>query len=335
MFDRPEVQLAMKAVRQASHLAAKVQAEMISPALTKEDRSPVTVADFAVQALVARRLEEGLPDDRLVAEECAGPLREAAGSAQLDRVTWFLRPHLEGVSPEEVCRLIDRGTGAACDRFWTLDPIDGTKGFLRGDQYAVALALIERGEVTIGVLGCPQLIFGGEAGGSDGALVVAVRGAGTWRYPLSGTAEPVRLRVSERTDPATARLLRSYEAGHTSVTDIDRLAGHLGIEAPPVRMDSQAKFAVLAAGEGDVMLRLLSPSRRNYREKIWDQAAGGLVVEQAGGRVTDIVGRPLDFRAGRELTGNVGVVATNGHFHEPVLAALREIGADTGEAEGP
>ena len=159
MFDHPEVQLALRDVRQASQLAAQVQAEMVSPALTKEDRSPVTVADFAVQALVAGRLEEALPDDRLVAEECADALREPASREQLDRVTWFLNRHLGGISPDEVCRLIDRGTGDPCDRFWTLDPIDGTKGFLRGDQYAVALALIERGEVVLGVLGCPRLCW--------------------------------------------------------------------------------------------------------------------------------------------------------------------------------
>jgi 3'(2'), 5'-bisphosphate nucleotidase len=98
-------------------------------------------------------------------------------------------------------------------------------------------------------------------------------------------------------------------------------------------MDSQAKFAVLAAGEGDMMLRLLSPTRPDYREKIWDQAAGGLVVEEAGGRVTDILGRRLDFTTGRELTANVGVVATNGHLHGAVLAALRVIGAADATSE--
>lgn len=54
---------------------------------------------------------------------------------------------------------IDRGnyTGGRTGRFWTLDPIDGTKGFLRGDQYAVCLALIDNGQVQVGVLGCPNL----------------------------------------------------------------------------------------------------------------------------------------------------------------------------------
>jgi 3'(2'), 5'-bisphosphate nucleotidase len=92
-------------------------------------------------------------------------------------------------------------------------------------------------------------------------------------------------------------------------------------------MDSQAKYAVLAAGEGDVMLRLLSPSRPDYREKIWDQAAGSIVIEEAGGRITDLDGKSLDFSHGRTLAKNRGIVASNGHLHEAVLQVLREIGA--------
>ncbi len=92
--------------------------------------------------------------------------------------------------------------------------------------------------------------------------------------------------------------------------------------APPIGMDSQAKYAVLAAGEGDVLLRLLSPSRPDYREKIWDQAAGSIVIEEAGGRITDLDGKPLDFSHGRTLAKNRGILATNGHLHDAVLAAL-------------
>ena len=53
--------------------------------------------------------------------------------------------------------MIDRGGRESGHRFWTLDPIDGTKGFLRGDQYVVALALVVKGEVQIGALACPNL----------------------------------------------------------------------------------------------------------------------------------------------------------------------------------
>jgi 3'(2'), 5'-bisphosphate nucleotidase len=92
-------------------------------------------------------------------------------------------------------------------------------------------------------------------------------------------------------------------------------------------MDSQAKYAVLAAGGGEVILRLLSPKRPDYREKIWDQAAGSIILEEAGGRLTDLSGKPLDFTQGRLLTSNRGVLATNGSLHEKVLQGLAAVQA--------
>jgi 3'(2'), 5'-bisphosphate nucleotidase len=91
-------------------------------------------------------------------------------------------------------------------------------------------------------------------------------------------------------------------------------------------MDSQAKYAVLAAGGADVLVRLMSPSRPDYKEMIWDQAAGSIVIEEAGGRVSDLDGRALDFSHGRRLERNRGILATNGRLHDTVLKALRGIG---------
>ena len=136
-----------------------------------------------------------------------------------------------------------------------------------------------------------------------------------------------RVKVSALADAAGARLLRSFESGHTNVSQIDIFAENLGVGVDPVRMDSQAKFAVLAAGHAELYLRLLSPSHPDYREKIWDQAAGSIVIEEAGGKVTDLDGRPLDFTLGRTLANNRGICGSNGVLHEAALNSLREIGA--------
>jgi 3'(2'), 5'-bisphosphate nucleotidase len=338
MLDTVEAQYAVAAVREASLLARRIQREMVSEAITKDDRSPVTVADFAVQALIARRLAEALPGSVLIGEEQSGALRLEEGVQALDQVTHFVRSAIPDATPEEVCGLIDRGTGEPPETFWTLDPIDGTKGFLRREQYAVAVAFIRDGRVELGVLGCPELSDGfmGEGCTSRpvgrGSLVIGVRRKGTFTQPLDRgdkDAEPTwnGLIVSARSQPTTARILRSVEKSHTNVDEIGQLAAKLGATVPPLGMDSQAKYAVLAAGEGDVLLRLLSPSRPDYREKIWDQAAGSIVVEEAGGRVTDLDGKALDFSHGRTLAKNRGIVASNGHLHDAILAALREIGA--------
>lgn len=321
-----EVRFAIDAVRQAGLLAREVEQELVGPALTKQDRSPVTVADFAVQALVGCMLASALPGSVLVAEEGSTALREPDAEPMMTRVAGFVGRRLAYTTPGTVCSWIDYGAAQPGRRFWTLDPIDGTKGFLRGDQYATALALVEDGRVQIGALGCPSLVDAQrpEPGG-PGSLVVAVRGQGTWVAPLLAEGEFRRLRVSEVRDPSQARLLRSYESGHTNVGQMDRLREALGTGAEPVLMDSQAKYAVLAAGAGDLLFRLLSPAQPDYQETIWDQAAGSLVVEEAGGRITDLRNRPLDFSAGRMLANNRGVLASNGLLHEAALDALRRI----------
>ena len=153
----PEVAFALRVVRTGGRLAQRVQSGMALQGLTKSDFSPVTVADFAVQAVVARALQEAFPTDRLVGEENADQLRDEDGAKTREVVAHYVRQAYEDAGEEDVCAWIDHGGGEPADRFWTLDPIDGTKGYLRGGQYATALALVEDGEVQLGVLGCPNL----------------------------------------------------------------------------------------------------------------------------------------------------------------------------------
>ena len=322
----PELQFALESVRRAALLVKEVQLEMINPALTKEDRSPVTVADFASQALVAHLLEETFPSDVLVAEEDSAALQTQPDTLQ--RVTGFVQRRYPSSTPEQVCAWIDRGGGEVGERYWTLDPIDGTKGFLRGDQYAVALALVVSGQVQIGVLGCPNLVDAHRpAESGPGSLVVAARGQGAWSTSLETPGDYRRLEVSPQDNPQGARVLRSVESGHTNISQIDIFAQELGIQVEPVRMDSQAKYALLAAGHGEIYLRLLSPSKPDYREKIWDQAAGSVILEEAGGRITDLHGNPLDFTTGRKLSNNRGILGSNGWIHDSAIQALEAINA--------
>ena len=316
----PEVGFAVGVVREAAQLAKQVQREMISTALIKEDQSPVTVADFAVQALLGCSLDQAFPNDPLVAEEDSGLLRRAQGQTLLQQVTESVVRVVPGATPEKIHNWIDRGHNSPSNRFWALDPIDGTKGFLRGAQYAVALALMVKGEVQIGVLGCPNL--------EGGTLIAAVREKGCWRTHLANLEEFEQLQVSECRESTQARVLRSFESDHTNLRQMDELMGALKVRAEPLLMDSQAKYAVLAEGKGDLLFRLLSPKHPDYREKIWDQAAGSLVVEEAGGQVTDLDGKGLNFSVGHTLAENRGVVASNRHLHELALKVLSK-GANT------
>jgi 3'(2'), 5'-bisphosphate nucleotidase len=328
-IDCSKVRFAIAAVREASLLVRRVQKEMVTAAISKEDKSPVTVADFAAQALVSKRLLETFPDAGFVGEESADWLCSEAGADTLEQITGFVRYFEPSATSHDICQWIDRSEAEPKGEYWTLDPVDGTKGFLRGDQYAVALAFIRDGQVRVGALGCPELGAGVTPDkGGPGTVVVARRESGCIASSLNDeTAEWKKLAVSPQTDVTAARMLRSVEKAHTNTGGISELVQVLGITADPVPMDSQAKYAVLAAGGGEVNLRLISPAAPDYRERIWDQAAGMICVEEAGGRVTDLDGKPLDFSHGRTLATNRGVLGTNGHVHDALLAGLKQIGA--------
>jgi len=320
----PEVAFAIHTVRSAAQIAQRVQAGMEIANLTKSDLSPVTVADFAVQAFAAHALEQAFPGEPLVAEETSKELRD--NDDVMDAVVQFVATATPEAERDAVCAWIDRGAGAPTGRYWIMDPVDGTKGYLRGGHYAIALARITDGQVDLGVFGCPNLGAGcvPEPHGT-GVLVLATRGQGAWHTPLNEEAGLEPMHVSACTDAAQARMLRSYEASHTNAHQVDELARALGLEAEPVLIDSMAKYAVLGAGNGELLVRLLSPKRPDYREKVWDQAAGSIIVEEAGGRITDLAGRPLDFTQGRTLANNRGILASNGRLHEAALEAVAQV----------
>ena len=187
----------------------------------------------------------------------------------------------------------------------------------------MALGLIEGGEVVGGILGCPNLVV--EDQDEPGVVLVAIDGAGAYRHPVEGTDHDphhgVKIHVSERAVPSALRVCESVESGHTKQDAAAEVVKMLGVTAEPVRMDSQAKYAAVAMGLADAYLRL--PTRPGYVERIWDHAAGVAVLEEAGGSVTDVEGKKLDFSLGRGLEANRGVIATNGPCHDQVVAAVR------------
>ena len=153
-----ELGVAVAAVLDAARVCQRVQAELAAAALEKHDRSPVTVADFASQALVCRALRTAFPHDAIIAEEDADDLTRPENARFTEQIVEFVRKAGVQAGAADVRRWIDLGDAAdSTGRVWTLDPVDGTKGFLRGEQYAVALALIVDGRPRVAVLACPNL----------------------------------------------------------------------------------------------------------------------------------------------------------------------------------
>ena len=267
-----------------------------------------TVGDFSAQAVVNTILGHAFPDDRIVGEEDAADMRAESGVGLRNRIvelanetitaplqpgeedTWGLGPS-HAQTAEQIMDVIDRGnydggrTGRAYSMFiswvlyshwwlgfWTLDPIDGTKGFLRGEQYAVCLALIVDARVELGIIGCPNLPVSASAPtGERGCIFVAVRGQGAYQLPLSphSTTEPIRLQIPDLAQDQL-NLLESVEKAHSKLSFNEKVAQVLGITREPTRMDSQAKYCALVRGDGGVYLRM--PTGTGYREKIWVRA---------------------------------------------------------------
>ncbi len=325
----PELATGLQAVMKASSLCQKVRADLVDgEAILKSDRSPVTVADYGSQAIICKLIKERFPHDTIVAEEDSRELRRPDRSTILEHVRNYVNIFIPTSSPEEVCSWIDFSSNATSDRFWALDPIDGTKGFLRGDQYAIALALVEKGMVKLGILACPNLYADAkQPGGDKGCLFVALRGKGSVQMDKNGTNQRV-ISVSRVKNPSQAIITESVESDHANHLAHQRLAERLHITEPSLKMDSQAKYGVLARGEVSLYLRVPSTSEPGYQENIWDHAAGTIIAEEARGKVTDVLGKPLDFSCGIKLVKNHGVVVSNGILHDVVLKILNAAGEE-------
>ncbi|MBE9009245.1 inositol monophosphatase family protein [Pseudanabaenaceae cyanobacterium LEGE 13415] len=300
-----EAEIAIAAAKQAASLCESVRHSVEFASVDKPDRSPVTIADFAAQAVICYRLNQAFPKDAIVAEESAALLYESP--LQLTKVTKLVQSFIPDATPDQVTAWIDLGQGKVGERFWTLDPIDGTKGFLRGDQYAIAIALIESGEVKLGVMACP---------GMD-ELFMAIRGQGTRRISLkTGESQPIRVAAGNC-------LAESVETSHGNPDRQRSIAQAVGLTSR-FQMDSQAKYGAIASGHAALYLRLPWVQNPNYRENIWDHAVGAIIVEEAGGCVTDMNGQPLNFSIDPQLIENRGIVASNGMIHEAVLRAITQ-----------
>jgi len=299
----------------------------------KADASPVTVADFAVQALLLSQLHKLFPEDCFIAEESSGALRadKRLLDEVLDEVNGVL-PVPDHMTSDELCEAIDLGRHSGGDgrRTWVLDPIDGTKGFLRKEQYCVALGLLDHGRVRVGILGCPNLpcLLPGALVADIGTVFHAEQGHGVVMQTAEANPNTCVALPLDEPYPSSAvgiQFMESVESAHSSHAMSAKVAAVLGVVCPPIRMDSQAKYGVLARGQANIFMRF---PKKEYIENIWDHAAGAIVLEEAGGTVTDGAGRPLRFDLGRKMDNDYGIVASNGIDHGELIRAVGEARCD-------
>ncbi|QBM89062.1 3'(2'), 5'-bisphosphate nucleotidase [Metschnikowia aff. pulcherrima] len=351
-----ELEVATLAVKRASiltkRLSDSIAATLKSGTQIKDDKSPVTIGDYAAQAIINHAIKLNFPLDNIVGEEEADSLRENTEEAKSlsSKILDIIEDAQKASSSadntlgslselSEIYDSIDLGNyeGGSKGRFWALDPIDGTKGFLRGDQFAVCLALIEDGEVVLGVIGCPNLaeniVSNEEQTGIKGGLFSAVKGVGSFYTLLFESdkflpvSEQEKISMTQGTSPAELKVLEGVEKGHSSHSTQSQIKTVLGfnedtVAKQTINLDSQVKYCVLAKGQADIYLRL--PINDTYREKIWDHAAGNILLYESGGQVGDITGQKLDFGKGRYLQSK-GVIAANSKVFPKVIEAVQKV----------
>ncbi|MEM1281946.1 MAG: inositol monophosphatase family protein [Chlamydiota bacterium] len=307
--------IAYELAKQACLIAKDIQNQLIiGDEFQKFDKTPVTIADYAIQAMITKILRKSFPSDTIIAEETPDALAQPDNHRFLNNITNHLKPIFPEITKEEVIDLLGHSKKdiKGIDRYWVLDPIDGTKGFLRGEQYAIALALVNNGETTMGILGCPNYE-------TDGSIYFTEKGHGSKVICLKDGSTQ-QLKMAALSDTSKIVLCTSYESSHNDAIKTNILLDKLKITANPIKSDGQGKYGLVASGKAHLFLRI--PKDNSYREKIWDHRAGELLVREAGGVVTDIHGRDLECKEGHSFRDSVGVLACHPSLHEKILASL-------------
>ncbi|XP_047147900.1 PAP-specific phosphatase HAL2-like [Vigna umbellata] len=311
---------------------------ILSKCLGSENVSIVTEKD--VQTLSNTNKSELLEDVVKTVNEC---LAEAP--------RFGVEEPKSALGTSEVLEIISCSNlvGSASGRFWALSPLDGKMGSACGDQYAVGLSLIEDGEVVLGVLGCPNypmrkdwfsyhlsyqrmismLTPPTSETWNKGCIIYAERGGRkAWIQPLLHVNKKYvwpnhakQVSVSSVDNLALATFCQPIEKANSSHTFTEGLAQSVGLSNQPLRVYNMMKYAAIACGHAEVFMKF---ARAGYKEKIWDHAAGAIIIQEAGGMVTDAKGNPLDFSEGLNLESlDRGIVACAGTtLHEKIIDAV-------------
>lgn len=319
-----ELDIASKSVQLCADLTKQLQRQLREEStVSKSDYSPVTIGDFAVQALLTAAIHHEFPSDTFLAEESADELRQ--NEPLLDQVWQLLQVHRSSFTeaspslraPESKAELMDlidmggRNDKTNIGRTWVFDPIDGTATFMKGQQYAINCAFLIDGREEIGIIGCPNLASTATTTHEDatdpdglGLMIYAIRGKGTWKRNMQASSTllpPVNVpRHGE--EAGMDNLVWSDCSTYTST--ILRLhqevAAKLNSSWPGVDLySSLMKYAALGLGHSSICIRIFKYA--SWRSNMWDHAGGVLIFEEAGGKVTDLEGKAIDFSRGRKM----------------------------------
>jgi 3'(2'), 5'-bisphosphate nucleotidase len=271
--------------------------------LEKELETAVALARVAGKRILEFYALEIIAEEKLGADNLAEPVTIADRTASRIIVEGISQafPDDAILSEEETDNPENRLSGK---RVWMIDPIDGTWGFIKNDgDFGVQIGLTENGEAILGVVYLPV----------HGKLYFAVKNEEAFLVENAG--EPQRLRVSSKTDFAQMNLASSRN--HRSPR-MHRIIESFGIKKEIQRGSVGLKVGLIAEQVCDLYVHL-SP-----RTKFWDTCAPQIILEEAGGAMTDVFGAPLRYDL-RDVQNHNGVLASNGAAHERAVENLKPL----------
>lgn len=341
------LELATNITRMGCHLLESVREDVFlrGRIQQKSDATPVTIADYGVQALVSLLLSRDQVEKNvdLWAEE--GSSRLLKDSFFVEEITRIVNEVLlyhdmKGTCKEEVMESLMRSDATllsmkrksdALDG-WILDPIDGTKGYLRGGtcEYALGLTYVMDGCLDVCAMGLPNTSLPVMKSKQKGLILRSKRGGGT-QWNAWKRFQDVDTILEENTWKE-CRIDVSHTC-HESVLCVSEDARsetykRFFTKEKRICCGSLCKYASVAMGNSTTYYQSILPTRNPWM--VWDHVSGILCVEEAGGKVTDLNGSSLERFVGISFVpGGNGILVTNGILHEQILERFRGLVDET------
>ncbi len=268
MTPSPLVEKVLRITDQANGILIKYFQQVLSVDYKKDEFDPVTVADRESDNLIREQLHGEFPDDLILSEENDNIPDDYAG------------------------------------RVWMVDPLNGTKSFIKGkDTFAVVIGLVENG---IPIFGCVTIP-------AQGKTFYAEKGKGAFQK-IGGKFE--RIYTSSVQEIKEARAITREPSG--DIRPIEEKLNLISF-AQIIEEGSGAKLCVIANGDAEVHINT------NFRAGKWDIAAPQIILEEAGGIVTDLDGKPIDYKDGIISLERSFVASANKELHEKIIKELAEL----------
>lgn len=268
----------------------------------KEDDSPVTIADYATQIYIINKIKEQFPDDQIIAEEDDNSFLDQNTRKSISSCYEALNI---GKNIDIEKSLMEKDE--YFERQWTVDPIDGTKGYQKGLLYAIGIGLMIKSNPKICAIAVPNYKEIGKA------IFIAEKDHGSKLGINFSGFKP--LSVSDQSHLKQAKMCHSLHYDEPWVMDFAARAEIINF----VQIDSMAKFCMIADGTADLYIKPMNKSR----SFAWDFLPGTLLVQEAGGTVSDLRGNTIEFNNDRCIVSAPGLIASNSIIHNEIISKLK------------